>query len=108
MSSQSGDGVIFTVRANGALSGEMQVPGDKSISHRFVMLASLAQGESSAQGFLEGDDALATVAAFRAMGVAIDGPTDGNIRVQGVGLHGLKAPSTPLDMGNRHRIFKTL
>lgn len=92
--------VVFTIRPGGALRGEVQIPGDKSISHRFVMLAALARGESSARGFLEGADALATVAAFRAMGVAIDGPQDGHVRVRGVGLHGLSAPNVALDMGN--------
>jgi 3-phosphoshikimate 1-carboxyvinyltransferase len=92
--------VNFTIRPGGVLRGEVVVPGDKSISHRFVMLASIALGESCARGFLEGDDALASVAAFRAMGVRIDGPHDGNIRVQGVGMNGLSAPNTVLDMGN--------
>ena len=64
------------------------------------MLASIAHGESCARGFLEGDDALATVAAFRAMGVCIEGPHEGNIRVHGVGMNGLHAPNTVLDMGN--------
>lgn len=90
----------FTICPGGVLRGELTIPGDKSISHRFVMLASLAEGESSARGFLEGDDALATVAAFRAMGVGIDGPLDGHIRIRGVGLGGLRAPDAPLDMGN--------
>jgi 3-phosphoshikimate 1-carboxyvinyltransferase len=90
------------------LRGEVQIPGDKSISHRFVMLASLANGESSARGFLEGADALATVAAFRAMGVSIDGPRDGHIRVRGVGLHGLRAPGAALDMGNSGTAMRLL
>jgi 3-phosphoshikimate 1-carboxyvinyltransferase len=90
------------------LRGEVRIPGDKSISHRFVMLASLANGESSARGFLEGADALATVAAFRAMGVGIDGPRDGHIRVRGVGLHGLRAPGAALDMGNSGTAMRLL
>ncbi len=82
------------------IAGRCRVPGDKSISHRAVMLAALAQGESRFDGFLAGADTLATAAAFRAMGVAIDGPQDGSVRVQGVGLHGLQPPAGALDMGN--------
>ena len=64
------------------------------------MLGALAQGTTRATGFLEGEDALATVAAFRAMGVNIDGPEKGCLRIHGVGLRGLKAPNSPLDLGN--------
>jgi 3-phosphoshikimate 1-carboxyvinyltransferase len=92
--------ITFNIRPGGALRGEIAIPGDKSISHRFVMLAALAQGESFARGFLEGADALATVAAFRAMGVSIDGPHNSELRIAGVGLHGLAAPGAALDMGN--------
>jgi 3-phosphoshikimate 1-carboxyvinyltransferase len=76
------------------------VPGDKSISHRSIMLGSLAEGTTEVSGFLEGDDALATLAAFRAMGVEIEGPNDGRVTIHGVGMHGLKEPSHELDMGN--------
>lgn len=76
------------------------MPGDKSISHRSVMLGALAEGVTEVSGFLEGADALATLAAFRAMGVAIDGPEAGRLRIDGVGLHGLSAPTQPLDLGN--------
>jgi 3-phosphoshikimate 1-carboxyvinyltransferase len=78
----------------------VRVPGDKSISHRSVMLGALAEGVTEVSGFLEGADALATLAAFRAMGVAIDGPEAGRLRIDGVGLHGLAAPAQPLDLGN--------
>jgi len=84
----------------GSLRGRMRVPGDKSISHRAIMLGAIADGETEISGFLEGADSLATVAAFRAMGVVIDGPDQGRVRVAGVGLHGLRAPAEPLDMGN--------
>ncbi len=90
----------FKLFPGGTISGEVRVPGDKSISHRAVMLASIAEGASRIRGFLEGEDALATVAALRALGVDITGPTQGELRVSGVGLHGLKAPATALDMGN--------
>ena len=82
------------------MSGEVRVPGDKSISHRSIMLGALANGITRVKGFLEGEDALATLAAFRAMGVEIDGPENGNVTVHGVGLHGLTAPADALDLGN--------
>ncbi len=90
----------FEVQPGGTLQGDIQVPGDKSISHRFVMLASMASGESLANGFLHGEDTLATIAAFRAMGVEIEGPHDGRLCIEGVGTQGLHAPDTALDMGN--------
>jgi len=90
----------FCVSPGGQIAGHCRVPGDKSISHRAVMLAALAEGESRFSGFLAGADTLATAAAFRAMGVRIDGPDEGRVTVQGVGLHGLRAPAGPLDMGN--------
>ena len=90
----------FLAQPAGALTGEIRVPGDKSMSHRSVMLGSLAEGVTRVHGFLEGEDALATVAAFRAMGVRIEGPTNGELAIHGVGLRGLRAPERPLDMGN--------
>lgn len=82
------------------LNGSVIVPGDKSISHRSIMLGALATGVTEISGFLEGEDSLATLAAFRAMGVKIDGPDNGSVTVHGVGLHGLSAPSKALDIGN--------
>jgi 3-phosphoshikimate 1-carboxyvinyltransferase len=90
----------FTLQPGGVLAGEARVPGDKSISHRAIMMGALAQGTSHVNGFLEGEDALATLAAFRAMGVEIEGPHNGRVVVHGVGLHGLRAPIAPLDLGN--------
>ncbi|MGB5834496.1 MAG: 3-phosphoshikimate 1-carboxyvinyltransferase [Thiohalocapsa sp.] len=90
----------FSVAPGGSLHGRLRVPGDKSISHRAIMLGAIADGETEISGFLEGADSLATVAAFRAMGVVIDGPTGGRVRIAGVGLHGLRAPAGDLDMGN--------
>lgn len=84
----------------GSISGEVRVPGDKSMSHRSIMLGALAQGDTHVSGFLEGDDALATVAAFRQMGVEIDGPHDGKLTIHGVGMKGLQAPDGELDLGN--------
>ena len=92
--------VRFVARPGGKLSGRLRVPGDKSISHRSIMLGSLAEGETRISGFLEGEDSLATLAAFRAMGVGIDGPDKGRVRIQGVGVRGLKAPPGMLYLGN--------
>jgi 3-phosphoshikimate 1-carboxyvinyltransferase len=90
----------FLVAPGGSVDGEIRVPGDKSISHRAVMLGALADGETVVRGFLQGDDALATVAAFRALGVPIDGPRRGELRIRGVGVDGLRAADGRLDMGN--------
>ena len=81
-------------------SGAVSVPGDKSISHRSIMLGSLAEGVTRISGFLEGDDSLATLRAFRDMGVRIEGPQDGRVTIRGVGMGGLEAPAGPLDLGN--------
>lgn len=80
--------------------GKIRVAGDKSISHRSIMLGSLAEGVTRVTGFLEGEDALATLQAFRDMGVIIEGPHQGEVVIHGVGLHGLKPSKTPLYMGN--------
>ncbi|MBN2886782.1 MAG: 3-phosphoshikimate 1-carboxyvinyltransferase [Chromatiaceae bacterium] len=92
--------IRYQVAPGGALNGRLRVPGDKSISHRSIMFAALAEGETTISGFLEGADALATLAAFRRMGVEISGPEAGRVRVRGVGLRGLGAPDGALDMGN--------
>ncbi len=80
--------------------GTHTVAGDKSISHRSIMLGSLAEGVTTVTGFLEGEDALATLQAFRDMGVVIEGPSNGRVVIHGVGLNGLKPPHDPLYMGN--------
>lgn len=98
MTSQSS--LRFKAMPGGSLNGRIRVPGDKSISHRSIMLGALADGVTEIQGFLEGEDSLATLKAFRAMGVQIDGPDKGRVVVHGVGLHGLKAPTAALDLGN--------
>ncbi len=94
------DKVEFLVKPGGRLSGRIRVPGDKSISHRSIMLGSLADGVTEVSGFLEGEDNLATLDAFRQMGVRIEGPEEGRVRIEGVGLHGLKQPQEPLYLGN--------
>ncbi|SFP32929.1 3-phosphoshikimate 1-carboxyvinyltransferase [Ectopseudomonas composti] len=92
--------LIFLAKPGSSLAGRIRVPGDKSISHRSIMLGSLAEGTTEVDGFLEGEDALATLQAFRDMGVVIEGPHHGRVTIHGVGLHGLKAPVGPLYMGN--------
>ena len=92
--------VRFKILPGGRLSGDIRVPGDKSISHRAIMLGSLAEGVTHVEGFLEGDDALATLQAFRAMGVRIEGPDQGKVTIHGVGMNGLQPPEEPLDLGN--------
>ncbi len=82
------------------MRGEIRVPGDKSMSHRSIMLGALAEGVTHVTGFLNAEDALATLKAFRAMGVKIEGPEDGKVIIYGVGKHGLKQPQEPLYLGN--------
>jgi 3-phosphoshikimate 1-carboxyvinyltransferase len=89
----------FTVQKAKALKGEITVPGDKSISHRSIMFGSIANGITRVTGFLRGEDALATLTAFRAMGVEIE--DDGsNLTIHGKGLYGLSEPADVLDCGN--------
>jgi len=92
--------MTYTAKPGGRISGELRVPGDKSISHRSIMLGALAEGVTEVEGFLEGEDALATLQAFRDMGVVIEGPDHGRVKIHGVGLHGLQAPPGPLYVGN--------
>jgi 3-phosphoshikimate 1-carboxyvinyltransferase len=98
----------FTIQAGGALRGDTRVPGDKSISHRAVMLSAIASGTSRIRGLLTGTDVLATAQAFRSMGVAIDFGDDGTVTVHGVGRHGLRAPRTDLDLGNSGTAIRLL
>jgi 3-phosphoshikimate 1-carboxyvinyltransferase len=92
--------LIFLANPGGQLSGRIRVPGDKSISHRSIMLGSLAEGTTEVEGFLEGEDALATLQAFRDMGVVIEGPHHGRVTIHGVGLNGLQPPPGPIYLGN--------
>ena len=91
-----------------ALHGEIAVPGDKSVSHRAVMLGAIAEGTTRIEGFLEGEDTRATAAIFARLGVRIEAPSDGVRIVHGVGLHGLQAPSGPLDCGNAGTAMRLL
>ncbi len=83
-----------------SFQGEITVPGDKSISHRSLIFGSIAQGTTVINGFLDGEDCLATLNAFRSMGVRIDGPANQCVVIHGVGKAGLKKPDTVLDCGN--------
>ncbi|MBS0394696.1 MAG: 3-phosphoshikimate 1-carboxyvinyltransferase, partial [Proteobacteria bacterium] len=94
------DVACYRIAAGGCVRGEVEVPGDKSVSHRAVMLGAIAEGTTEVEGFLESEDCLATLNAMRAMGVAVERPAPGRVVIDGVGLHGLAAPARPLDMGN--------
>jgi len=96
----SGAAVDWIASRGSALQGELMVPGDKSVSHRAVMLASLADGSSRIDGFLEGEDTRATAAIFAQLGVHIEAPSPSQRIVHGVGVDGLHASHAPLDCGN--------
>src|SRR6187551_1616491 len=90
------------------VGGRITVPGDKSISHRSLMLGAVAEGTTIVRGFLASEDCLATQAALEAMGVAIERQRDGLVRIDGVGSHGLQAPSEILDLGNSGTAIRLL
>lgn len=92
--------VQFVAQPGGQVNGTIRVPGDKSVSHRSIIFGSIAEGTTRVEGFLEGEDSLATLQAFRDMGVEIEGPDQGRVTIHGVGLHGLKPPAKPLYLGN--------
>lgn len=98
----------YVVSPGALVQGELTIPGDKSISHRALLLASLAEGASHITGFLPSLDCLAMLSACRALGVTITGETGAILTVQGVGLHGLTAPSVPLDCGNSGTAMRLL
>ena len=90
---------VKEIKAMGALKGEVQIPGDKSISHRAVMLGSIARGATEISHFLSGADCLSTIHCFQKMGIEIEQSKD-LVLVHGRGLRGLKAPRGILDTGN--------
>ncbi|MBL0933948.1 MAG: 3-phosphoshikimate 1-carboxyvinyltransferase [Rhizobiaceae bacterium] len=100
MSHGAAQPVPLLARAGSALSGRVRPPGDKSISHRSLILGLLAIGETRIEGLLEGDDVLRTAAACRALGAAVHRDGEGLWRVQGVGVGGLREPAAVLDFGN--------
>lgn len=83
-----------------AIKGEITVPGDKSISHRSIIFGAIAKGTTIINGFLDGEDCMATLKAFQAMGVSIEGPDEHQVVIHGVGKHGLKKPEQVIDCGN--------
>ena len=93
-------GARYRIKPGGSVSGTLTVPGDKSMSHRALMLGALAEGDTHISGFLAGEDCLATARALQGLGVHIERPQDTQVLVHGVGAHGLVAPQAPLDMGN--------
>lgn len=98
----------WTSSAADPLRGELDIPGDKSVSHRAIMLAAIAEGTSRIRGFLEGADTRATAAIFERLGVRIETPAPGERIVHGVGLHGLRAPAGELDCGNAGTAMRLL
>ncbi|WP_019672987.1 bifunctional prephenate dehydrogenase/3-phosphoshikimate 1-carboxyvinyltransferase [Psychrobacter lutiphocae] len=98
----------YIITPSRTINGTIEVPGDKSISHRSIMFGSLAEGITKVSGFLEGEDALATLQAFRDMGVTIEGPENGEVVIHGVGINGLKPSRTPLYMGNSGTTMRLL
>ena len=92
----------YRVEPGGTLAGELRVPGDKSISHRALMLGGIARGTTEVSGFLESEDCLATLSALRALGVRIERPGQQRVRIHGTGqvTGGFSAPTSALDMGN--------
>ena len=93
-------GTRFRVAPGGRLAGELTVPGDKSISHRALMLGGVATGDTRISGFLAGEDCLATARALGALGVVIERPQESEVLVHGVGPRGFTAPQASLDLGN--------
>ncbi|MET4727520.1 3-phosphoshikimate 1-carboxyvinyltransferase [Lysobacter enzymogenes] len=98
--SASDSSQAWTAGPGAALRGSIRVPGDKSVSHRAVMLGALAQGVTRVTGFLEGEDTRATARVFERLGVRIETPSASERIVHGVGLHGLRGSDAPLDCGN--------
>ena len=89
----------FVASPGNSLSGVITIPGDKSISHRAIIMGSIANGVTKVSGFLEGNDSLATMKSFQEMGVGIE-QLGSKLKIKGVGIHGLKAPTKPLNLGN--------
>jgi len=100
--------LIWQASKGRALSGEITVPGDKSISHRAIMLGAIAEGVTKVSGFLEGDDTLATARIFQQLGVKIEMPSASERIIRGVGLHGLRASAQDLDCGNAGTAMRLL
>lgn len=100
--------LIWRTSSGQAVTGEITVPGDKSISHRAIMLGAIAEGVTRVSGFLEGEDTLATARIFQQLGVRIETPSPSERIIHGVGLHGLKASNEDLDCGNAGTAMRLL
>jgi len=98
----------ITIKKSKSLQGEISVPGDKSISHRAIMLGSIAEGDTTIKGLLKGEDNMATLKAFRQMGVRIDEHKNGIVAIQGKGLYGLAEPQDVIDAGNSGTTMRLL
>jgi 3-phosphoshikimate 1-carboxyvinyltransferase len=98
----------YRVLPAASVQGELRVPGDKSISHRALMLGGIADGQSAISGFLASEDCLATLAALSALGVRIERPQETLVQVHGAGRDGLRPPAAPLDMGNAGTAMRLL
>ena len=107
MTSSSNELINFRIRPGGSIQGVLRVPGDKSISHRSVLLGSLAHGRTRIKGLLRGDDVVSTMRAFRTCGVEICDET-GIVTIDGRGLHGLQAPKASIDCGNSGTAMRLL
>ena len=90
----------FIVTPSSIGDSTLSVPGDKSVSHRALMLGSIAEGRTTVSGFLAGEDCLATLAAMRQLGVSIEQPGPTELAIEGVGMHGLRPTANALDLGN--------
>ena len=91
---------LLTGSRSEPLTGDIEVPGDKSMSHRALILSALTVGETAITGLLEGEDVINTGKAMRALGAKVERFGPGNWRVNGVGVAGFAEPSSPLDFGN--------
>jgi 3-phosphoshikimate 1-carboxyvinyltransferase len=100
--------MYFTVDPSALTSGRVTVPGDKSISHRALILGAIADGNTMVRGFLNGEDCLATMTALRHLGVTINEVSDTELLIEGCGSDGLKPPTVPLDMGNSGTAMRLL
>ena len=100
--------IIRLSKASSGLVGEITPPPDKSISHRALILSSIARGRSSIRNFLRSADTLSTLAAFKALGVSISESDNGEIVIEGKGLHGLKEPEAVIDCGNSGTTMRLL
>ena len=98
----------YFVEPAAGIAGRLRVPGDKSISHRALMLGAIASGTTRVTGFLEGEDCLSTLKAVAQLGVEVHRPGPGEVHVEGVGLRGLRAPDSVLDMGNAGTAMRPL